>query len=248
MQALPPETTIWRYMDFLSFYSFLLTQSLFFRRLDRYTDAQEGTLPEQTKAELLTYRKSFGHTKGQEAEDWVASNLAKIEEYRSYTLSNSWTIDEDENYALWKIYLGSQPHGVAIKTTAGNLHDCFMRDGSGYEISCGVVNYEPLSRKEINIYTVATNKRPPYSYEKEYRALIINQQDNHWNASTKTTEPRPRFEEGENISVDPLSLIEGLYISPFSNRWFEDLVRTTLTNLLPGFDQGKITHSTIKDK
>jgi hypothetical protein len=36
---------IWRYMDFASFYSLLFSKGLFFRRLDKYSDEYEGTLP-----------------------------------------------------------------------------------------------------------------------------------------------------------------------------------------------------------
>ena len=248
MEQLPAQTTIWRYMDFLSFYSFLLTNSLFFRRLDKYTDAFEGVLPEQTQLDLLAYRKSIPHTSGTEAKNWLANNLAKIAEFKSYTLSNSWTIGEDENYALWKIYLGGHSDGVAIKTTAGSLRNCFMKDGSGYEISCGVVKYESLAHNQINIYSVATNKRPPYAYEKEYRALIINQRNNHWDPDTNSTIAIPRFEVGENVSVDPEGLIDNLYISSFSCGWFKSLLQTTLNNLLPGFDHDKIIHSMIQDK
>jgi hypothetical protein len=247
MQELPPETAIWRYMDFLSFYSLLINQSLYFRRLDKYSDALEGTLPAQTELDMLAYRKSFPYSTEQEAKKWLASSLAKIEEHKSFTLSNSWTIDEHENFALWKIYLGGHVDGVAIKTTAGKLKDCFIH-GTNYEVSCGKVNYEALSHNNLNVYTVATNKRPPYAYEKEYRALIINQSIVHFENGSQTKKRIPKFEAGENINIDPCDLIESLYISPFSSDWYKGILQATIDNYLLGFDNNKIIHSSIRDK
>jgi len=234
-------------MDFLSFYSLLINQSLFFRRLDKYSDEYEGTLPEQTQQDLLMYRKSFPHTGEGEAKNWVANNLDQIAKYKTFILSNSWTIDDHENYGLWKIYLGGRAEGVAIKTTAGRLKQSFIHDTS-YEVSCGIVTYEALNHKKIDVYSVATNKRPPYAYEKEYRALIINQFTTHYEGKDRIKTTIPKFEIGENITIDATSLIESLYISPFSGAWFKDLLMTTLNNLLPEFNKQNIIRSSIKDR
>lgn len=96
--------TIWRYMDFASFYSLLLTKGLFFKRLDKYTDEYEGTIPDETREALLKHRSGFPFTTHQEANDWVNNYIANVETYKVGTLSNSWILSKAENYAMWKIY------------------------------------------------------------------------------------------------------------------------------------------------
>jgi hypothetical protein len=247
MQELPPETILWRYMDFISFYSLLVNQALFFRRLDKYSDAFEGTLPEQTQQNILAVRKSVAYTNDTEANEWLANYLAQIAEHKSFILSNSWTIDDHESYGLWKIYLGGHVEGIAIKTTVGKLRQAFIH-GTGYEVSCGKVAYEALDHKNLNVYKVATTKRSPYAYEKEYRALIINQFITRYEENGSTKKRIPKFEVGENVTIDTKSLIESLYISPFSGEWFKGLLLTTLDNLFPDFDKTNIVCSNIQDK
>jgi hypothetical protein len=40
---------------------------------------------------------------------------------KDLVLINCWSVNQYENYALWKIYLGGEKNGVAIKSTVSKL-------------------------------------------------------------------------------------------------------------------------------
>jgi hypothetical protein len=243
-EDVPDDTILWRYMNFASFYSLLLNHALFFRLLDRYTDAYEGTLPERTIKDLHEYRKSFDYTTEKEAADWIKKELATIESYKAHTLSNSWSINEGENYALWKIYLSGTMEGVAIKTTTGRLKASFDPNEQRI-IRTGKVRYESLDYRQINAHKVSTNKRPFYAYEQEYRALIFLQ----FNLKdTGVRERVPKFEVGTTVNVDLDILVEEVYISPFAGEWFRPIVESAIGLHLPKLSKDRLKSSFIKDK
>src|SRR6266540_2111096 len=167
------DTVIWRYMDFVTFCSLLTTGKIFFRRLDKYSDELEGTLPPKTKEELLKYRSAFDYSSSEGTEKWAAGVIENVEAYKEWTVANAWTISDVENYAMWKIYLRGNREGVAIKSTVGRLKESFT--ANGFEIYLGKVHYEGLKQEELNVYSVSTNKSSPYEFEKELRALILYQ-------------------------------------------------------------------------
>lgn len=245
-QTLDDNQEIWRYMDFASFYSMLLTQGLFFKRLDKYTDANEGTLWEETNAEQerALLRKDPLMSK-QEAKQRVERENANIESYKIGTLSHSWIMSNVENYAMWKIYLRGSSEGVAIKTTIGQLRQAL--DGNNVPILLGKVKYEPLSILDINQHNVSTNKRAAYSYENEMRALVFNQFDNAVNSQSKRIKT-PHFEVGKSFKITVDKLIGEIWISPFSDKWFEDVVKSTVQTYLPTFAVNSFKSSRIKDK
>ena len=245
-QTLDDTQVIWRYMDFASFYSVLLTQTLFFKRLDKYTDANEGTLWEETNAEQERFLMSKDPSMSRlEAKQRVERENANIESYKIGTLSNSWIMGKVENYAMWKIYLRGSSEGIAIKSTIGQLRQAL--NGNTAQIFLGKVVYEPLKILDIDQYNVSTNKRAAYSYENEMRALVFNQFDN---IKTPTGEriKSAHFEFGQALPVALDKLIEEVWISPFSGPWFESVVDSTVRTLLPSTAGINIQSSRIKDK
>jgi len=237
----PDDTVIWRYMDFLSFYSLLESKSIFFKRLDKYTDGFEGTLPEKTKEALYQYRLGFDYTSEDEAKDWINTELKNIDAYKAWTLSNSWSMGATENYAMWKIYLGGKNEGVAIKSTVGKLKQC-LEQNKDFLFYSGKVNYTALNDKDIDVFRVSTNKREPYIYENEYRALIL-----HQFTPAENKQRSPKFEVGANIKLDLSELIDEIYVSPFSNDWFHSILLSVLKIHFNGFPSNRIHKSYIKD-
>jgi len=237
--------SLWRYMNFAKFYDLLINKSLFFSRLDRYPDSFEGTLHESTKEELYKYRKEFLFTSKREAEDWTKSELANIESYKALILSNSWSLSEEEDYALWKVYLSGSKEGVAIRTTVDKFNEAL--DGNrDFEIHTSKVTYEPVKREDLNIFTVATNKRGYYRYENEYRALIhafVISKDGY-GKQTKNA----RYENGTNVKVDLRTLIDYIYISPFVESWFDEIIKSLSAQYLNFLQPDKIKKSGIRDE
>jgi hypothetical protein len=239
LQPVDPNTKLWRYMDFASFYSVLINKAFFFKRLDKYTDAFEGTLNESTKRELYEYRKEFDFTTEPEAQDWTKKELERIELFKTYILSCSWTIKDDEDYSMWKIYLNGTKEGVAIQTTLNDLSNSYTGQSKVYG---GKVTYEPIRKNDLNIFSVSTNKRVYYKYENEYRLILPNQ------IKIEEGIRIPQHEIGFNVDFDMNALIKKIYISPFCGTWFKRVIESTVDNLLPKFPKNQIVHSEIVDK
>ena len=112
-QSLDDNKVIWRYMDFASFYSTLLKKELFFKRLDKYSDENEGTLWEENRFDRFNYRSHIDPFSTQpEVEAWVDEYFENIKTFKGGTLANSWSISDTEVYAMWKIYLRTFKKGM----------------------------------------------------------------------------------------------------------------------------------------
>lgn len=229
-KELDGDTIIWRYMTFGTFYYMLTQSSIFFKRLDKHNDQLEGMLDEATKDKLFLHRLSFPYTSREEAIKWLNKEDENIKSYRSYTLSNSWTISVEENYAMWKIYLAGSTEGVAICTTINKLMSSL--ESCEEHIKLGKVNYSGLDHDNINQQTVSTYKHFPYSYESEMRALIFNK------FKIENEKRVPLYDLGLNVDVDLNKLIEKIWVSPFAGTWFKDAVFNALEIHLPEFDRG----------
>ncbi|QEM07197.1 hypothetical protein DIU31_028235 [Mucilaginibacter rubeus] len=239
LQNPPDDTILFRYMDFISFYSLLRNQNLFFKLIDCYTDKLEGLLVEETiESKVRWLQKIDPYMSLTEATQRANEEAEHIKDYRQWTLSSSWNMDNNESYAMWKIYLRGSGEGVAIKTTVGKLK-AQLASNTKFEFTGGSVTYEALSHFNVGQFHVSANKRPPYAYEKEYRVLAINQYD-------KLTK-EPLFEIGAAVDMNMEQLIDQVYISPFATGWFESMIKQLLTDRLPNLNNSDVVWSKIQD-
>jgi len=239
---------IWRYMDFASFCYLLHTKGLFFRRLDRYSDQHEGSLPEEIKHALVEDWMSALPWLYPSREDGIQSFdntfIAHLKEFNKGTLCCSWVASPVESYAMWKIYLRGSKEGVAIRTTIGRLRQVLTDNATDFTLAR--VNYDMPFWDESDYKTLASYKTKPYSYESELRALVYDQ----FEPETVPIDVFPKvplFEYGAAFAVDTALLIEHVHVSPFADSWFHELVRLTIKSHLPTFDHGAILTSRIKD-
>jgi len=146
---------------------------------------------------------------------------------------------------MWKIYLQTRAEGVGIKSTVGRLKKCLM-ENTDFEFFSGKISYEVPLYKDINVFSVTTNKRNAYSYEKEYRALMLLQ----FSISKENDKQIrvPKFEIGAEVKIKIEELVDEIYISPFCESWFRPVIDSTINYLLPNFDLKKIRQSGIKEK
>jgi hypothetical protein len=145
LEQIDDHTVIWRYMDFVSFYAMLTTSTLFFRRLDKHSDQFEGTLSDTTINKVIEYRKAFPDGTSKVAEEWAKHFAAGFQFMKSIVLCNCWTINDEENYALWRIYLNGNKEGIAIKSNGKRLKDSLQRNK--YKIDFGKVIYDEKEMK-----------------------------------------------------------------------------------------------------
>lgn len=129
----------------------------------------------------------------------------------------SWHQNNEENYALWKIYLENQPEGIAIKTSVANLRK-ILNLQSNRDFYIGKVNYE---NKKVNIFkdnesnhTIILRKKKEYIYEQEIRLYTIDE------------------EFSDPFFYLPLynveDLIKEIWVSPFAGNWFYEDVKLFL--------------------
>lgn len=204
---------IWRYMDFPKFVDLLTSESLFFSRCDKFEDLFEGSIPLQGVYE----RKFFLGKCGQEnpsSEEFEKQKHDFYEKIKENFAANCWHINEHESVAMWKIFLNSNS-GVAIQSTYSRLHECFNTIKNPIYLS--IIQYKDFDSNSIdwnwgNYINRLLHKRCHYSFEQELRAII-------------RCEDGFNFDEGgAKLSIDINSLIENIYISPSSPKWFSKLV------------------------
>ncbi|MFM9839422.1 MAG: hypothetical protein ACKVOQ_14230 [Cyclobacteriaceae bacterium] len=216
------DTIVWKYMDYPSFISLLIDKFLVFNRLDNFTDTLEGTLPKNAQKEYQEYLKTKMLT-DDEAALRVKNEVDHISKYKKGTYANCWSIGNEENYALWKIYLKNSNDGVAIKCTIKRLTDCLVHTSeidNNEKIIVKEVNYTELKFSDVNQINISTTKDVAYRYEDELRLLIKNQRD-----LKKKIDEQEQTLDVILIPVDVQNLIEKIYISPFAKPW---LTKTTL--------------------
>lgn len=267
---LPPNTRLWRYMDFTKFVSLLSTHSLFFVRLDKLTeeDRWEGTFPEsQWKNRLKAAKKANDEIimefkrKLEDAQTDGYPQVAKhyadlIEEWkkgprepeivknqRSWTGVSCWHENEHESAAMWRLYLTSK-EGIAIETTFAQLKETFSEVAE--DVFIGWITYIDYNKENIpanNLLHPMMTKRKSFEHEKEVRAVI-------WRGlkgsihMMNTNEPEAWNYPGEPIQVNIDTLIKAVHIAPGSPRWFLDVVQ----NVAPKYGLVKSVEYSELDK
>lgn len=216
---LPPENTneqIWRYMDFTKLISIINSQSLFFTRADKFNDPFEGSMSAQNvKMRHIVYN---GQIPTEQMEK--LSNYRR--ELRRFMLINCWHMNDHESDAMWKLYLQSN-EGIAIQSTFERLKNCFSKTAE--RIYIGKVLYSDYDKEwiaEDNLMRPFLHKRKSFEHEKEVRAILYK------DPKSPIAEQADVCDIGIDITVDLAILVENIYISPLAQKWFFDLVKTSI--------------------
>lgn len=199
------DTTICKYMDFAKLMSLLQFSSLHFTRADNFQDIYEGKIPEfffkgWTEENRKNYEKVYLYHRKQ----------------RGKTFISSWNMFDKESYAMWQIY--GENYGIAIETKVGKLKKSLKSDKINiYKVQ--YIDYRDKNQSKLiplywddNEEAFKRNffiyKSKSYEYEKEVRAIIVEETEADF----------------KGIDVDINQLIDKIYISPFVETWFVDLV------------------------
>lgn len=189
-------TTVWHYMDLWKFIEMIETESVYFRRLDKFEDKWEGSLPKWL-VEGLTNAKSFP---GNEEATKRTEQYFSEHDY-SKSFASCWHISKPENYAMWKVYIKNEP-GIAIKTSIGNIIKSLKNRNktSEYKLFLKRVAYcaDGQMPKRGGMFHLSAIKRKPYRYENEMRIIALG-------------DPTP---DGFYLPVDLSLLIKELVLFP----------------------------------
>ncbi|PEF72085.1 hypothetical protein CON94_28385 [Bacillus pseudomycoides] len=211
------DTKIWRYMSFEKFVSLLENESLYFVRSNKFPDKFEGVLPKKIQDEIFKPDRYWQETN--------EKNKKLYREHRESIVVNCWHINEHESAAMWDLYLNSSD-GVAIQSTVSSFKKSV--EETKEKIYMGKITYLDYQNDDPNFddeYSQYMHKRKSFEHEKELR--FIHDLNNRFfnNNKPETENINLPDDMGLSIQCDIKCLIEKIYVSPKSAKWFENLVR-----------------------
>ncbi len=222
------EYNLSKYMDITKFISMLFKQSLFFCRVDKLEDKFEGTSHQTNFEERVRAVKQMQNS-GRLPTSW---NDAKIREnqkgietneklQRSLNCINCWNISNGESAALWKIY-SNFSQGIMIQSSVLKLIGAFQN--TEQELGMSEVQYALYNETTLpygNSNYPFLYKQKAYNYEDEIRLLYsLTDKAENWQYDWTQEE----VEEGVYIKVDLEKLIDKIVLSPYSPKWFFELI------------------------
>jgi hypothetical protein len=233
---------IWRYMSFEKFIDLILHNHLYFSNAKNMEDRFEMEIP----AISLDNQKKFYISRGlpeNKAKKSVEKEIHLARIFKENTYINCWSLDASESYALWKIYLGGSPNGVAIKTTVSKLESNLKSrtktiqldnfDDINFDLNSALFEIDEFNLAEVkyknflkiedlNKYNIAITKRKYYKYEKEVRVFGTS---NNQHKDPNLEEYKLGIENGISINIDSNNLIDKIVLSPFSTSWFRENIK-----------------------
>lgn len=252
----PPDTDgkIWQYMELAEFVSMLNRKALFFVKASKLRDPYEGIIPQysnmiRSKRENEEQKQYFQSV--YESNNGVNRKMAQamaeqFQMYRQLVLINPWHYNEYESAAMWSLY-SHENAGIAIQSTTRRLSECF-KDNNEDIIWIGKVQYLDFSEDWMNewknLFQAFVTKRKSFEYEKEIRAvtclpddnvsrhLLVNtatEESNAFSSRERTVNPKELTDKGKYVSVDLHMLVEKVYVAPYAEPWFEEVVESLLS-------------------
>jgi hypothetical protein len=214
-ENLDPDQRIWKYMNLAKFMSLLETKSLYFCKADKFEDVFEGKIPIK-----------FFHGWLKEHQDIYRTIHEKL---KDRTFINCWSLNDEESYAMWKIY-ASRNNGLCIQTTIDKLNKSFNDIEKKPQIAR--VKYidfknDKILLDKLNTYEFYSYKSKVYEYENEVRAILILDKDM----------------ECKDLPVDLDMLIDNVYVHPAASEWFINLINSIFKTYRL---EKEVKHSSIK--
>lgn len=240
-------TKIWRFFDFPKFMSMLTSGELFFSNIKSLEDPYEGVLPKAVKdkykqrfmdgEKLMKENDHPGITSERMAEISYKEFLKSMERGRNLALVNSWHMNDYESAFMWDVY-SSRNKGIAVQSTYKKLDEALKKDHRYQQIVIGVVEYKDyIKDSNVSLNDLFFTKRKSFEHEKELRALMKLEGTKVYSLGKTEIKrdyqmPKMLFHKakavGRGIKVDLKKLIERIYLSPLSEPWYTDLVKSIL--------------------
>lgn len=232
---------LWRYMSIEKFFDLIINKHIYFTNLDKMSDKNEAEIPRKNSEEL---RKSYLEKSidEKEAERNFNRYYIGILSRKKSTFVNCWIMSQDESYALWKIYLGGEKLGVALKTNTKRLLKSINSENV-YETDhmyFSKVEYADYLKGDINIAKLTVTKRLPYKYENEARLIVMKEPE------FKQYNNEQVISNGIRYKINIEELIEEIYISPFGGLLFKSTFNEMLDKIYPALVP-RIKFSRIRD-
>jgi Protein of unknown function (DUF2971) len=252
----PPDTDgkIWQYMELAEFVSMLNRKALFFVKANKLRDPYEGIIPQYSNMirskreneEQKQYFQSVYESNNGISRKVAQTMIEQFQMYRQLVLINPWHYNEYESAAMWSLY-SHENAGIAIQSTTKRLSECF-NDNNEDIIWIGKVQYLDFSKDWMNewnnLFQGFVTKRKSFEYEKEIRAvtclpddnvsrhLLANgatEENNVFSSRERTVNPKELTDKGKYVSANLHVLVEKVYVAPYAEPWFEEVVESLLS-------------------
>jgi len=209
---------IWKYMDLGKFISIISTKSLYFTNATELDDLFEGSWPPKYMEALVSIhqeqldelKQAILEMPGEKSSNEMKTLVESISSmggshfmdiYKSAIADfgvQCWHINEDESYAMWKIYTNSG-QGIAIESTVDRLKESLSLYSTDVTIKpVKYVNFENASIDKNSPLDILYAKRSVFAYEQELRAIV----------------PDLKGKKGVLVPCDLDRLIKKIHISP----------------------------------
>jgi hypothetical protein len=206
---------IWRYMSLSKFCRMLITECLYFTRVDLLNEKFEGSWTEigkkQWEEQTIALMMQYPHLAKLEQRKALDELTALFKNFGQLSCFVScWHGNSEQSMAMWKLY-GREEHSIVIQSTYELLEDQLALNSMPATF-LGEITYD----KPVDSHPISRlfYKREPFEYEREIRALI-----NPLTMMPDQTNPR-----GLDIQVNLNELIQYCYVNPEAPKWVEDTV------------------------
>lgn len=245
---------VWRYINFEKYVDLLERKKQYFVSGSKLQDID----PYEGHFEKLNF---LYPERVDELDKQILEQKDKRERYEDpkSVFINCWHINEDESMAMWKLYAGID-NGIAIQTTLEKLKKSFHEHIQRVEIR--KVQYIDYKKQNISIPWISwrfSKKGKSFSHENELRVIIegieyrcraVVSEDGRWLGSDIIPQdqqvPIEQNENGIWAKVDLAYFIEKIYVSPLSQDWFLDLVKSITKRY--GLDPNIVEKSPLYNK
>lgn len=211
-----PRQELWRYMSFAKLVDFLVHQELYLCRLDRFPDANEGTIPRSVLEGLRRWLNEQGRESSVSIE--ATSEIFAEAQMRNKLYANCWCARDYEDNLLWNSFASN---GFAIKTTYDRLVRVIENSDSNDTFYIGKVNYVDfhgdylgdgykVKSRAWNALTVSVLKDKYYSSENEIRVVVAGPDGNFQSVDQI---------HGISIKIDAADLVGSIIANPHTPQW-----------------------------
>ena len=224
---------IWRYISFTKYADLLKRKKQFF--------ASGIKLQEMDPYEGHFQKAVFLHSKRVDEIDkqWLEQKdtRERYEDPKSVFI-NCWHINQEQSDAMWKIYTKEEA-GIAIQTTFDKLKRSF-RDHI-QRVYARKVKYVDNKKRDTSISWIQhrfSRKGKSFSHENELRFFVEWTSENMRCVATEDGKnwgwdvvpqdqiiPIETTKDGIYVNVNLSDFIEKVYVSPFADEWFLDLIK-----------------------
>jgi hypothetical protein len=214
-----PEVPLWRYMDLSKFIALLRDRALFFAQSDCLGDPFEGSMPKKNRVELKeALRRDFDP---EQTEKRLALLSQTSQELRRGITISCWHASEHESAAMWGLY-GRYGDAVCIQTTYNTL--ALLLPPEIYAGMVTYIDYETGCFDPGNRFNYFMHKRLSFKHEDEFRAILVSAFPP--GSAPNLSPPYVICEGGVKVPVDINGLIQKIFVSPASPKWFKGIVES----------------------